>query len=628
MRRPKKSAFAATKSLCAEKKGTAGSVNLGQHDYLNRSKSVFLRHERERTSRMFRNQAIKILSAALLTLVPAAVWSQMAPRVGREVRAVWFTTIGGLDWPDGYARNAAGVERQKEQLCAHLDRLKAMGINTVLFQTRIRGTVIYPSAIEPWDGCLSGTPGVSPGYDALQFAVEQCHRRGMNIQAWVVAFPLTNLNVTRQLGKRSIVSRHPELCLKAGDHWMMNPGVPATADYIAKLCAEITRNYDIDGIHLDYIRYPEKEVAFNDARTFRTYGKGKSRAEWRRENITRCVRKIYTAVKALKPWVAVSCSPVGKHDDLPRQFSYGWNARTTVSQDVQQWLADGIMDEIYPMMYFRGQHFYPFALDWIENSHGRTVAPGLGVYFLDKRQKDWDLQTITREINFLRICGAGGQAYFRSKFLEADTKGIAGFLAQWMYNSPVLTPALSWIDSISPTAPGALKVEKSKYEWKVSWEASTDPTPGDTIRYNIYVSERYPVSPDSARLVASRLANRQYTLDMACPANRRLYYAVTATDRFGNESPVAEINRPIGGSVEVSAPAPCLEIGDGKLRLGSLDAKLIIICDAFGREVSIVDYTDSIVDVSRLEPGTYKAYSQGRRGRPHLVSRFAIRPAE
>lgn len=580
---------------------------------------------------MFRNKATKILfGAALLALAlpPAARGQAMAARTAREVRAVWLTTIGGLDWPEGYARSAAGVERQKEQLCAHLDRLRAMGINTVLFQTRIRGTVVYPSAMEPWDGCLSGTPGVSPGYDALRFAVEQCHRRGMSIQAWVVAFPLTSLAVTRQLGRRSVVSRHPELCLKAGDHWMMNPGVPATADYIASLCAEIAGGYDVDGIHLDYIRYPEKEVAFNDSRTFRAYGKGKSRAEWRRDNVTRCVRKIYAAVKAVKPWVAVSCSPVGKHDDLPRQFSYGWNARTAVSQDVQQWLADGIMDEIYPMMYFRGQHFYPFALDWIENSHGRTVAPGLGVYFLDKSQKDWELQTITREINFLRVCGAGGQAYFRSKFLEADTKGIAGYLAQWAYNSPALPPALSWIDSISPTPPGALRVERDRREWRVSWEASADPTPGDTIRYNIYASDRYPVSPDSARLIASRLAGREFTLDMACPASRRLYYGVTAIDRFGNESPVAEVNRPAAGGSAEPSPAPCAEITDGRLRLGGLDAKLVIIRDAFGREASVVSYADSVVDVSRLEPGTYKAYSQGRRGKPHLVSRFAIRPAE
>ena len=76
----------------------------------------------------------------------------------REVRAVWLTTIGGLDWPHNYASGMDGVERQKKELCSLLDRYRDAGINTVLLQTRIRGTVIYPSLIEPWDGCLSGTP--------------------------------------------------------------------------------------------------------------------------------------------------------------------------------------------------------------------------------------------------------------------------------------------------------------------------------------------------------------------------------------------------------------------------------------------------------------------------------------
>ena len=75
------------------------------------------------------------------------------------------------------------------------------------------------------------------------------------------------------------------------------------------------------------------------------------------------------------------------------------------------------MDEIFPMMYFKGNHFYPFALDWVECSNKRVVAPGLGVYFLDEGQKNWDLTTVTRELNFLRMHGADGQAYFRSRFL-------------------------------------------------------------------------------------------------------------------------------------------------------------------------------------------------------------------
>ena len=90
----------------------------------------------------------------------------------QETRAVWLTTIGGIDWPHSYAQSAQSVEVQKNELRRILDQLQQAHINTILLQTRVRGTVIYPSTIEPWDGCLSGVPGRSPGYDALQFAID------------------------------------------------------------------------------------------------------------------------------------------------------------------------------------------------------------------------------------------------------------------------------------------------------------------------------------------------------------------------------------------------------------------------------------------------------------------------
>lgn len=76
-----------------------------------------------------------------------------------EVRAVWLTTIGGIDWPHSYAQSAYSAEKQKQELVEILNRLQKAHINTVLIQTRVRGTMIYPSAYEPWDGCLSGFPG-------------------------------------------------------------------------------------------------------------------------------------------------------------------------------------------------------------------------------------------------------------------------------------------------------------------------------------------------------------------------------------------------------------------------------------------------------------------------------------
>lgn len=557
----------------------------------------------------------------LLTAFSANAQITFPPSSPREVRAVWLTTIGGLDWPKEYASTDDGIERQKKELCEQLDRLHKLGINTVLLQTRVRGTVIYPSDIEPWDGCLSGRPGVSPGYDALAFAVDECHKRGMTIQAWVVAFPLMNMKVARQLGKQSLPSRRPELCRKAGNQWMMDPGVPGTDDYLANLCAEIVSKYDVDGIHLDYIRYPEHSIPFNDKSTYRRYGKGMERNEWRRSNITRCVSKIHSAIKKLKPWVVLSCSPIGKHDDLPMFSSYGWNARTAVAQDVQAWMKMGIMDEIFPMMYFKENHFFPFALDWVEDCGGRIVAPGLGVYLLAPEEKDWELETITRQLSFLRIIRACGQAYFRSKFVLDNEKGIADYLHDFFYYSPALTPALKWEDSIAPEKPGNITIDKGKYEWRIAWDASHDPTPGTGVRYNIYCSSTYPVEiGKDAELMATYLERPEYTLDMSSPYDRSTFYAVTAIDRFGNESEPAGINTPC----VINKKEAELEVENGNVHLPGLDAKLIIVTDGEGREISITQY-DTLLQVKTFTPGLYKVYSQGKRGGPHRVGTFLVK---
>lgn len=145
---------------------------------------------------------------------------------------------------------------------------------------------------------------------------------------------------------------------------------------------EITSQYDIDGIHFDYIRYPEQADKFPDKDTYRRYGKGKELKQWRRDNITDIVRRLYTDIKSIKPWVKVSSSPIGKYRDTNRYPSRGWNAYHVVYQDAQRWLKEGIHDALFPMMYFQGNNFYPFALDWKENDGKRWIIPGLGIYFL------------------------------------------------------------------------------------------------------------------------------------------------------------------------------------------------------------------------------------------------------
>lgn len=132
-----------------------------------------------------------------------------------ETRAVWLTTFSSLDWPKTKATTDAGRAAQQEELRHMLDRMQEARINTVLLQTRVRGTTIYPSSIEPWDGCLTGTPGLSPGYDPLAFAIEECHKRGMELHAWIVTIPCFKKAAAAKTGTRSVLKTHPRLCIRA-----------------------------------------------------------------------------------------------------------------------------------------------------------------------------------------------------------------------------------------------------------------------------------------------------------------------------------------------------------------------------------------------------------------------------
>lgn len=469
-----------------------------------------------------------------LLLIPfLTAFAQTAPKY--EIRAAWLTTLGGMDWPSAKAVSASGIKKQQEELCHILDELQQANFNTVLFQTRLRGDVIYPSQFEPFAESLTGTEGKNPGYDPLRFAIEECHKRGMELHAWIVAIPIGNTRQVRTLGKNALTRKHPSLCKQFNGSWYLDPGNPETDDYLANIIREIVSGYDVDGIHLDYIRYPEQGERFPDQSTYRKYGKKQDLKQWRRNNITRIVRRIYTETKSLKPWVKVSSSPIGKYRDTGRYSSQGWNAYDEVYQDAQQWLREGIHDALFPMMYFRGNHFYPFALDWKENKNGRWIVPGLGIYFLHPSELDWKLDEVVRQIYFIRSIGLDGQAYFRTRFLTDNTKGIFDEIKQHFYPLPAVVPPMTWTDSIAPSTPTNPVFISPERGVHLQWTASTDNL--SPVYYRVYASDTYPVDTHNpANLIEARTDSTHYTYVPEVPWQEYLYWAVTAVDRCGNES--------------------------------------------------------------------------------------------
>ena len=535
------------------------------------------------------------------------------PNPKYEVRAVWLTTIGGIDWPHSYAQSERSAEKQKEELRAILDRLQKANINTILLQTRIRATTIYPSQYEPWDGCLSGFPGKSPGYDALQFAIDECHKRGMEVHAWVVTIPVGKWN---SYGCRQLRKRFPRLIKRIDQDGYMDPEATQTGCYLAEMCREIVQRYDVDGIHLDYIRYPET-------------WKFRISKDQARGNITRIVEKIHQAVKKEKPWVNMSCSPIGKFDDLSRYWSHGWNAYTKVAQDAQAWLKDGLMDELFPMMYFRGDQFFPFAIDWKEHSYGKIIAPGLGIYFLDPKEGKWNISDITSELYHLRNIGEG-HAFFRNKFLLDNHQGVYDFVTAHFNRYPALVPPMTWESNKRPQQPVTLCIEENEGTTTLRWDNSLQYEDGTAIKTpsiynNVYASKEYPVDVHDARnLILTRTTRRQLTTRTG---NTPTYYAVTTTDGFGNESRAKQLSQTAVVKTTTRYGKACrlTTTGESIILPSSIhetDCQYIIVKNMQEQAVYITKPQNRKINIKKIKDGIYTLNCVNYRNIEHALGTF------
>lgn len=263
-----------------------------------------------------------------------------------EVKGGWVTA-----WNDGLFT--------REQVDATVATAKSVGLNALFIQVRKVGDAYYESSMEPRGD------NMAPDFDSLAYAIEKAHSEGMQVHAWVnVCRIWRDQNVPTD--SRHIVNAHPEWLSKtvdgktrAAEGLFMDPGVPAAREYTAALCEDIVRRYDVDGIHLDYIRYPGDEWGYNDEALARYYGEtGTNRkpstkdarwCEWRRQQVTEQVRLISEKIHAVKPKVVLSAATIAwgpPGSDFGKTSPY-----CQVFQDWKTWAARGYLDAIIPMNY-------------------------------------------------------------------------------------------------------------------------------------------------------------------------------------------------------------------------------------------------------------------------------------
>ncbi|MDD3789052.1 MAG: family 10 glycosylhydrolase [Petrimonas sp.] len=468
------------------------------------------------------NKIYGLLIVFLLTTI--SVFSQKYPAT--EIRAVWLTTNYNLDWP----RNKTSVEAQKTELIRMLDELKKHNFNTVLFQTRNSGEVLYRSKIEPMYSSVATSYG-KDSFDPLGFMVEECHKRGMECHAWLVTYPLGGRRHQSSLGGASVVKKHRDIVTLYKGAWFLDPGNPRTDDYLLSIVKEIVNNYDVDGVHFDYIRYPDRAKDFTDLSSYRKYGKGQNREDWRRQNINMFVAKVYDWVKSAKPWVMVSSSPLGRYKPVYPNPNDTWTAYYSVYQDAAQWMKAGKHDAVFPMMYYRDQLFYPYLDEWLKNSNGRFVVPGLGIYQI--QELGWLRSEITDQIEYSRDKGAAGNAFFRTEHVLRYNRSILNAMEDNYYKYPAKMPAMTWLSEKKPDSPYDLTAEQVAADFQLRWKIK-DAKP--RVTYNVYRTESDSLDmKNGANLLATGLHEPVYMYRPPLD-DKAYYYFITVSDPFHNES--------------------------------------------------------------------------------------------
>lgn len=481
-----------------------------------------LRHDMKH--RDFVQNDMHLVFFVSLIIFPSISFSQ-SPK--HEVRAVWLSSASG-DWPTSY-----DVEEQQRSLIDILDVLKNNNFNTLFFQVRPRGNAFYRSDIEPWALQLTGTLGKDPGWDPLQFAIGEARKRGMELHAWI--------NIAKVWGADSppsraehVVNAHRGWVRQVENEWWIDMGNPDAREYTERVVMEIVQKYDIDGVHFDFIRYPND--SFSDWISFSTWSDGMERAEWRRNNITTFVRDCYRQIQSMKPWVKVGSAPVGIYQPINGAQS-AFTGYGSVFQDSRRWLREGIHDYIVPQLYWsigeqqnpNDPDFAALCYDWSRENYGRHVYAGIGIY-RDNVKRETKEQVVVS-----RASGMPGQSYFRYEQL-----GNVLYQLGLVYRNPALIPSMRWKDSIPPLPPGAVVVETDDQSgnivrWKEPEAASDGEKP---FRYAVYRSSTEPVNVNNSENIVAIVPSeaRMFIDEASRGPGKKYFYTVTSMDRCWNES--------------------------------------------------------------------------------------------
>ena len=478
----------------------------------------------------------------------AVTTSYNAPK--REFRGVWMHTIYNGVYP------TLTSEGWQEYIKKQLDEYKQLGINVIIFQVRPEADAFYESEYEPWSRFLTGEQGKRPEpfFDPLHFMAEECHKRCMELHAWINPYRANANKTKNRLVWHHVYYEKRYMFFSYGNQLMFNPGVPDSREHIIKVVSDIVKRYDIDGLHMDdyFYPYPIQGLKLPDNDTFKRYGLNKGYElgdidRWRRDNVNILVKALSDTIKSIKPHVKFGISPFGiyrnKKYDEKGSNTNGLSNYDNLYADTQYWLNNGWLDYIIPQLYWEIGHpaaDYTTLFYWWKENKPEGVRMFIGQDVARSQNQ------IAKKINPTREeTDIEGNCFWSGDMLLANKNEYKDSLQTAYFKHHAIAPNYPKLSTIAPKRPSNVRLELMGEKPKLCWDIDKDAKGFDKPWYYIVYSANYKgeyLDPyDPTKIVYVGTDNEYIIPDDINPLFNK--YIVTAVNRMQNESETSEVCR-------------------------------------------------------------------------------------
>lgn len=488
---------------------------------------------------------IYTLLLTFLLLWPCVTAQNLLPK--REFRGAWIQIINGQF--EGMSR-----DQMQANLTHQLNVLQQCGINAIMFQVRGEADAMYASPYEPWSRFLTGRQGTAPNpyWDPLAWMITECHKRGMELHAWINPFRAKTKG-TKELALNHPYVKHPERFFEYDGLYLFDPGLNENRRYICQIAADIVRRYDVDGIHMDdyFYPYPVAGMTIPDQATYITHKNGIDNVDdWRRYNVNLFMEMMHDSIRAVKPWVKFGVSPFGIYhnvqpgSNIPGSNTRGLQNYDNLYADVLYWINKGWVDYNIPQIYWEIGHkaadYEELIKWWSRFAGGRPLFIGQDV---ERTVRAADLKNPQRNQMSAKfglqrsLRGIQGSCLWYSAAVVRNEGNYATALQKNYHRTPALQPLFPFIDDEAPGKPRKLKTMWMPNGYYLFWTAPKGTREMDVARnYVVYRFEQGErIDLFNPEHIVAITPQTFYRLPYE-NGRKKAVYVVTALDRLQNES--------------------------------------------------------------------------------------------